>query len=243
MESHQELKKLFDRLPKERSLYLNNLFKNCPDTVIRRIVHTQVPAQHFLLRAGESCTRVVIVLTGRANGIDNLLPGNFYVFTDYSGVEILGDYELFGDISKYRISIQTQTPCDILIIPSQPYLDWVSRDVNALFLRIKAIMRATVREGPNERKYQFLECRDRMVLYLADLYEKYGGQGEFTLQKKQPELAEMLGFHVRTIQRNIQLLESEGMIASVAGRIRITQEQYLKIKERAGEISGLPEDG
>lgn len=240
MESRQELMDIIGQLSRERFLYLDSFFKNCPDSVIKSIIHTKVSRHHYLLRAGEACTRVIIVMNGKSEGIDTQLPGNFYVFTDYNGVEILGDYELFGDIPQYRISIQTQTPCDILTIPARLYMEWVSQDVNALFLRIKMIMRATVNEGPRERKYQFLECKDRMVLYLSDRYAKYGEHGKYVLQKKQPELAEQLGFHVRTVQRNIQALEQEGMITSAAGRIHITYEQYLKLKKRAEEISGLP---
>ena len=201
MESRQEFMDIIGQLSRERFLYLDNFFKNCPDKVIKSIIHARVPRHHYLLRAGEACTRVIIVMNGKLEGIDNQLPGNFYVFTDYTGVEILGDYELFGDLPQYQISIQTQTSCDILTIPAGIYMEWVSQDVNALFLRIKMIMRTTVNEGPRERKYQFLECKDRMVLYLTDRYTKYGEQNDYILQKKQPELAEQLGFNVRTVQR------------------------------------------
>ncbi|MDO4320967.1 MAG: cyclic nucleotide-binding domain-containing protein [Lachnospiraceae bacterium] len=241
MESRQELMKIISKLEQKRFVYLERFFQNCPEHVIRSIQRLHVPKQHHLLRAGEPCTQVVIVLNGTAIGIDYQSSGTDYVFTDYSGVEILGDYELFGDIPQYRISILAVTACDLLTIPSRAYMEWISKDVNALFMRTRSIMYATVREGPKERKYQFLECGERMVLYLAENYEKSGVRDEYVLLKKQSDLAAQLGFSVRTIQRNIQTLEKAGLITAVAGRIHITREQYERLRKRAEEISGVNE--
>lgn len=239
MESRQELTDLISRLERKRFRYLERFFKNCPEHVIRSIQYSHAPKQSHLLSAGEPCTRVIIILNGTAVGIDYQSSGTDYVFTDYSGVEILGDYELFGDIPQYRISIVAMTDCDLLTIPARLYMEWVSKDVDALFMRTCTIMHATVREGPNERKYQFLECRDRMALYLTERYEKSGARDEYVLQKKQPELAAQLGFSVRTIQRNIQALEKEGLLTAVAGRIHMSRAQYTRLKRRTEEISGV----
>lgn len=233
METKKELMEKLKKLEPEKLAYLEQMFRDCPQRVIRTIEYFKVPKEHNLLQGGEICNQVFVVLSGRASGIDYQLPGNAYVFMEFSGIDVLGDYEVFGDIPKYRISIRTSTVCEILTIPAGVYLEWMKNDANALFMRTRRLMRTLTNQTADERKYLFLSCKDRLILYLVAQYEKHGRNITYILPKKQPELAERIGFNVRTIQRTIQELEKAGLVLPTAGKISISYDHYLKLKEYA----------
>lgn len=233
MESRQELLEIISGLERKKSDYLNSFFKNCPEAIIRSIKYVKVPKDYHLIQADSECNNAYIILNGKARGIDLQSVGTPYIFMESTGIDVVGDFEIFGGISKYRMSIQTVTECEIMVVPAKKYLDWMTKDVNALFMRTRTFMYMLTNQTANERKNIFLGCKERMIIYLIEQYEKFGHKKEYIIQKNQTELAECVGFNVRTIQRNIRILEAEGLIKSIAGRISITYIQYLNLKNYA----------
>lgn len=231
MESkHQFTDKIRGLEPKQFE-YLNKLFKNCPEQVIHAMRYMKVPKGYVLIHAGYPCDSVYIILRGNTIGIDFQKPGNAYMFRDYSGTDVLGDFELFGDIAEYCISIRAVTECEVVVIPASLYLKWMQSDINALFMRTCKLMNDMTLDAAIERKYLFLNSKDRLVLYLVEEYEKKGKAETYRLKKTQPELAERIGFNTRTIQRSIQSLDEANLISIDKGKICISLDNYWKLKE------------
>lgn len=231
METVQRFAELIKRLGKEEYDYLNKLFQNCPIEVIREMRYKKVKKGEAILHAGDPCKYVYIIMQGKASGFDFQMVGSIYMFKEYFESEILGDFELFGGIPKYRISVNALTDCELIMIPSEHYLRWMKQDINALFLRTSKLMNTLTDENAKERKYSFLECKDRMVIYLVGAYERNVPKGVYVLNKTQTELAERIGFNVRTIQRNIIWLQEKGFILVQKGKITISKKQYEKLKQ------------
>ena len=98
-------------------------------------------------------------------------------------------------------------------------------------MRTQQVMSTFIIQTSEERKYFFLTCRERMILFLIERYESYGNHTNYKLNKTQAEVAERVGFNVRTIQRTILSLEKDGLITSEAGKICMTQMQYQALKK------------
>ena len=230
MGARQEFMDRLEHMPKESREYLKKMFLNCPDKVMEAMQFQEAPKGRHLVNAGDICESVYLLLRGRAKGSDLFMRGNTYSFREYTGLAFLGDYEVLGDLEEYRITIVTLTDCEIISIPSTVYLEWMKKDINALFMRTQMLMKTLTDQAVEERKHLFLTCRERLILYLTARYEKYGRNGNYKLKKTQSELAERIGFNVRTIQRNIYALEAEGVIGTEDGKVCITKEQYEMLK-------------
>lgn len=230
MESRQELKKIIQRFGKEQFHYLQRLFRNCPDYVIENMRYVIIPKDHTLIQAGTACDYVYVLLRGQLSGLDFQRLGNVYIFTGFSETEVVGDYEVFGDFKEYRVSVHSLTECELLVISSGVYLKWMRGDIDALFMRTQRLMHTLTEQTSEERKYHFLSCKERLILYLVEVYERTPERDFCKIKKTQAELAGRVGFTVRTVQRTIQSLEQEELVTTEAGKICLNRKQYERLK-------------
>ncbi len=83
---------------KEVKDYLNKLFQYVSEAVIRAAVHKNVKKDEFIIRAGEPCDTVYIILKGDVAGVDYQKLGKVYYFMDFAKMYIVGDFEIFPKI-------------------------------------------------------------------------------------------------------------------------------------------------
>ena len=153
---------------------------------------------------------------------------------------IVGDFEVFGDYSEYCVSICAATDCRLLKISSKKYIQWIRHDEDALFLRIKNIMTTLTFERKIDREYVFMNCKERLINFLVKSYEngRKDNVGKYRVSKTQAEIADRIGFNIRSVQRNIASLEKEAIISSENGKITISKEQFLQLKIYNDEEKG-----
>lgn len=233
MKSRQEFLELIQTLEKDKYLYLNQLFQHCPDSVISEMKYSKLPAETYMLFSETQCTNVYIILRGMATGIDNTVLGSQYIFVEFSDLDVLGDYEVFGEIPLYKISIKTLTECEVIEIPAEAYLKWMRGDADAMFMRLRKLMNSLSYQTSADRKKILLGSKDRLILYLIDQYESHGNQDDFKLNITQNQLADRIGVNTKTISRSIHALEAKNIISVHAGKVCITKTQYQKMKAYA----------
>ncbi len=217
-------------LPKDEQEYMYRLFANCPEEIKNSLSIRNVERGRSFVLSGEPCNNIFIILKGKAVGIDMQLPEKIYKFKEFGPGRFLGEFECLSAISEYSITIRAITPCILYMIPSQLYLEWMKNDGNALFLRTQKLLYELTKQTRNDRKYLMLECRDRMVLYLLENYEKQNTNQEVCVKKTREELSSAIGFSEKTINRNIKKLEEQGFLSLRAGKIFISEEQYEAMK-------------
>ena len=88
-------------------------------------------------------------------------------------------------------------------------------------------------ESVNHRKYMFMSCKERLMKYLLESYacKKEINTCILRLNKTQMELSDRVGFNVRSVQRSIAALEKENLITLESGKITVSQEQFVKMRE------------
>ncbi|MDE5939033.1 MAG: Crp/Fnr family transcriptional regulator [Lachnospiraceae bacterium] len=233
MESKQELAQVIARLGGERRQYLNDFFEDCPEELVHAMQYERIPKGQAILQAGMSCGYVWGILNGEISVTDIQMLGDVYSFAESSGFNtvIIGDYEPFAGLAEFQNTIYAVTDCEAFKIPTAGYMRWMRRDSKALFMRAQIFAQTLAQEISNERKYLLLNGRDRLVLYLTQAYGKWGGEGEYILQKTQAQLAQRIGMNVRTVQRSIRKLEADGFVSCRGSKLCVSQKQYEKLKE------------
>ncbi len=233
MESKQQLLETIEKAEPQRREYLKSMFQYVPDAIVKAMSCKTFQKEEYLIRAGYDCTTVYIILSGNVAGLDYQKQGKAYYFMDFAKMYVVGDFEVFGDIPQYGVSICATQHCSVLTLSGACYLAWVRHDENALFLRIKNIMSMLIFETKNERELIFMNCKERLAKYLAEAYEHKHGQSceRYKVDKTQPELSDRIGYNVRSVQRSIAALEKERLVSVENGKIVLTQEQYLKLKQ------------
>lgn len=230
MESKKQLLEIIRKTGHERYGYLNDLFKYMPEAIAKEMIYTQVKKNEFLVSAGDCCETIFIILDGHVIGLDYQKMGQVYSFMDFTQMYIVGDFEVFSGNPEYCVSIRAAEACKVLKISANSYLHWIRHDEHALFLRLHNILTTLTVERKMDREYMLMGCKERLLNYLVRLYEKNGKKEKLKVTKTQMELADKVGFNIRSVQRNIAVFEKEKMISLENGKMVINQEQYERMK-------------
>lgn len=232
MESKEQLLDLISKVAKDRALYLTCLFQYIPEVIVRDMTYVEIKKNENLVVSGDPCDKVFILLKGSVTGFAYQKTGRMYSFMDFSRMHIVGDFELFSDSSEYRVTVCAVQDCKLLRISAENYLRWIRHDENALALRLDDILKTLTLERKIDREYLTMGCRERLVHFLIMLYEKNSRNlpDKYRVEMTQSELANKIGFNIRSVQRNVAALEGEKLISNENGKIVISREQYLKLK-------------
>lgn len=233
MESKQQLMEMIADTEQDRGNYLKALFEYVPDAIVEGLIYEEIPKGQYILRAGAPSDMIYIILSGQITGVDHQKMGRVYYFMDFTKMYLIGDFEIFADLPEYCISVCAAKACRLLKIPSRRYMSWIQHDENALFLRMKNIMATLTSERIVDREYIFMSCTERLADYLIQSYRngKKDSLGLHRVSKTQSELADRVGYNVRSVQRSISSLEKDGLISNENGKIMLSQEQFLKLKQ------------
>lgn len=231
METREQFLEELNKVKDNKRGYLNKVFKYMPEAIIRATTHKYVKKDEFIIRAGEPCDTVYVILKGSIVGLDYQKLGKVYYFMDFAKMYIIGDFEIFAEDEEYHVSIRAASDCELLAIPSSLYWKWIKHDENALLLRMQNVMSILTSEKASDRKYMFMSCKERLMKYLITSYANKKGnmEGTIRINRTQTQLSERVGYNVRSVQRSIQALEKEELIGVENGKITITEEQYDKM--------------
>lgn len=181
---------IFQKLSMEKRSAMELLFQNCTEKVKNYMFTMDVAAGQTFIQAGEPCINIVIILSGRASGVEWPMHGHSYPFKDFGPGDFLGEIESLAGMRQYRVSVVALTDCRVLAIPVFCYMEWMHLDVEALYLRTQ-----------------------KNVTRLLS------------------QMAEEIGFSIKTMDRSIKKLEEEGMLRLEKGKIQVDQSGYLEMKE------------
>ena len=92
METKQQFLEEINKVKGSKRDYLNKLFQYVSEAVIRAAVRKNVKKDEFIIRAGEPCDTVYIILKGDVAGVDYQKLGKVYYFMDFAKMYIVGDF-------------------------------------------------------------------------------------------------------------------------------------------------------
>lgn len=222
---------IFNVLPPKKREYMNVLFRNCTEEVKYYMSLVEVDADQTFIKAGEECTYIYIILSGKVTGVEWPMNEKSYFFKDFGPGDFFGEIECFAGMTNYRISILSSTRCRLLAIPSVYYMEWMHIDVDALYMRTQENMKRLVSQTAEARKYLFMDGKDRLMVHLIRKYEqKQPLPDTLELNQTRARISEEVGISMKTLNRNIKKLEEMQLLQLNKGKIVISKEQYLQMK-------------
>ncbi|WP_297720905.1 Crp/Fnr family transcriptional regulator [Intestinimonas sp.] len=222
---------VFNILPPQKRDRMERLFQNCTEDVKYYMTLTEIEADQTFIKAGTDCTHIFIVLSGKVTGVEWPVDARAYPFKDFGPGDFFGEIECFAGLEHYRISIVSSTRCQVLSIPVSCYMDWMRMDVEALFLRTQENISSLIAQTAEARKYLFLEGKDRLMTHLIRKFEQRQPlPAALELKKTRSQLADEIGFSIKTLNRSVGKLAELGLIQLRRGKIVISREGYQQMK-------------
>lgn len=179
-------------------------------------------AGEALIREGDSCEQVYLLLRGHVSVIISQPRLSRYIVKEFKPLEFFGEYELLAGKNSYLGEVRANTHCRLLAFPAEFYLQWVRNDSEFLLSRVQSIIGSLLDQTTNERTRHFLDAPGRVIQVLLRAYDvRAETQETIRLNMTRAEIAERTGCSVRTVNRVIRELAQKKLLTLLHGKIQM----------------------
>lgn len=193
-------------------------------------VLTLAPDQRFIL-VDEEIEFVWILLSGHVKGLEELYTGDIFAFNKFYAPEIFGEMEILSGIDCFKATLTTETACVFLLLPTGDYKEFLENNSKFLYKRTRIIMKRYFEDQKRLRTFLMIKAIDRIKIYLCSQYKYNCKGGRCTLRIPRQQIAEEIGYAVKTVNRTMKELENQDFLCIEGQKIMIDQEQYEKMRK------------
>ncbi len=180
----------------------------------------------ILVRQGEPCNRLTVLLTGAAKGEMSDEEGKVVKVDDIVAPNPLAILFLFGPENRFPVTATATEDGTAIVIPKQVVLRMLSRSERLLenYLNISAAFAARL-----SRKLHFMSfrtIRQKLAMYLLDLAKKISSD-TVRLDRTHASLAEYFGVSRQALEREMKAMAAAGLISVDKKQITIAGKEKL----------------
>lgn len=189
----------------------------------------------LLVLKGNNIEYIYIHCQGKMQVKNEFENGFVYSFANIKPIAYIGAMEIMANKQIYSSTLQTTTECIILEMPKVDFKNWINTD-HKLTLKVLNFVSSRMYEQ-SLKTGEVLAYPAICILtnYLINVFESQDKDVVF-LEKTREEIGSILGFSVRTINRNLKELKDENLITVNRKGISITKEQFDKLLNKLESI-------
>ena len=189
----------------------------------------------LLVLKGNNIEYIYIHCQGKMQVKNEFENGFVYSFANIKPIAYIGAMEIMANKQTYSSTLQTTTECIILEMPKVDFKNWINTD-HKLTLKVLNFVSSRMYEQ-SLKTGEVLAYPAICILtnYLINVFESQDKDVVF-LEKTREEIGSILGFSVRTINRNLEELKDENLITVNRKGISITKEQFDKLLNKLESI-------
>lgn len=189
----------------------------------------------LLVLKGNNIEYIYIHCQGKMQVKNEFENGFVYSFANIKPIAYIGAMEIMANKQTYSSTLQTTTECIILEMQKIDFKNWINTD-HKLTLKVLNFVSSRMYEQ-SLKTGEVLAYPAICILtnYLINVFESQDKDIVF-LEKTREEIGSILGFSVRTINRNLKELKDENLITVNRKGISITKEQFDKLLNKLESI-------
>ena len=193
------------------------LFRGLTDSEIDRLiasVNFRVRFYHagaVAALAGEEISSLMIVISGSVRGEMSDLSGRTMKIEDINPPQALAAAVLFGEGSRYPVTVTANIDSEFLIINKEDYLGMMSSDGRILSNYLSFICGKAQFLSGRLRFHSFHTIKGKFAHYLSSL--PGASAGRVVIDRSQQELSEYFGVTRPSLARAIGEMEKDGLIS------------------------------
>ena len=193
------------------------LFRGLTDSEIDRLiasVNFRVRFYHagaVAALAGEEISSLMIVISGSVRGEMSDLSGRTMKIEDINPPQALAAAVLFGEGSRYPVTVTANIDSEFLIINKEDYLGMMASDGRILSNYLSFICGKAQFLSGRLRFLSFHTIKGKFAHYLSSL--PGASAGRVVIDRSQQELSEYFGVTRPSLARAIGEMEKDGLIS------------------------------
>lgn len=195
-----------------------------------------VKAGDTVLNQGDHRSDIVMLLSGRVSIVSQHAGYTTYAFDEFTPVCMFGEQEALSGKVHIEADVRAKTNCRFLVLHEADYLRWIQSDTTIMQRRVRSIITTLMSQVTRQRGALFLSSHQRMQQFLAAYWERHAkaaAGGVLAVRQTRQAIAEETGFSLRTVNRIIHQMQTEGEISLNKGKITMTENQYEALKAKS----------
>ena len=215
--------------------YAKDFIEKIPINIKNKCKLRKIEKGKLLVLKGNNIEYIYIHCQGKMQVKNEFENGFVYSFANIKPIAYIGAMEIMANKQTYSSTLQTTTECIILEMAKVDFKNWINTD-HKLTLKVLNFVSSRMYEQ-SLKTGEVLAYPAICILtnYLINVFESQDKDVVF-LEKTREEIGSILGFSVRTINRNLKELKDENLITVNRKGISITKEQFDKLLNKLESI-------
>ena len=206
-----------------------------PENIKDRCKLKKIEKGKLLVLKGNNIENIYIHFQGKMQVKNEFENGFVYSFANIKPIAYIGAMEIMANKKTYSSTLQTTTECIILKMPKSDFKNWINIDQKFTLEVLHFVSKSMYEQSLKTGEVLAYPAICILTNYLINVFENEDKDVVF-LEKTREEIASILGFSVRTINRNLKELKDEKLITVNRKGISITKEQFDKLINKLESI-------
>lgn len=206
-----------------------------PENIKDRCKLKKIEKGKLLVLKGNNIENIYIHFQGKMQVKNEFENGFVYSFANIKPIAYIGAMEIMANKKTYSSTLQTTTECIILKMPKSDFKNWINIDQKFTLEVLHFVSKSMYEQSLKTGEVLAYPAICILTNYLINVFENEDKDVVF-LEKTREEIASILGFSVRTINRNLKELKDENLITVNRKGISITKEQFDKLTNKLESI-------
>lgn len=212
-----------------------NFFEKIPSDIRDKSVIIEIPSKKQTARKGEPLYSVDLLIDGKMRVLNEFENGDLYSFADLSPLAYIGSYEVVAGRGIYSATTEAQEECRMIRLPRDAFYNWFMNDAD--LARDIAFRLASSNCDQSYKHGELLYYPSSYLIaeYLLRMADNLEGERRRIPYGRQ-EMAENLGFSIRTINRCIRDFREKGLIDMERGKVTLSLKQHEQLNKYMNNI-------
>ena len=217
---NKDAKKFIEKIP-------SNIKLKCKIRIIEK--------GKIVVLKGNDIENVYVSCQGKMQVRNEFENGFVYSFASINPIAYIGVMEIMANKQNYSSTLQTSTECIILEIPKWDFIEWITSDQELTLEVLHFVSKSMYEQSLKTGEGLAYPAICILITYLMNVFENED-KDIAILEKTREEIGSILGFSIRTINRNLKILKEENLISVNRKSISITREQFNRLSHKLESI-------
>ncbi len=206
-----------------------------PSNIKSKTKIRKVEKEKLVVLKGNPIKNIYISCQGQMQVRNEFENGFIYSFASIKPISYIGVIEMMANKDTYSSTLQTTSECVIIEIPIEDFRYWINIDHQLTLDILQFISKSMYEQSLKTGESLAYPAIFILINYLLNVFESEDLDTVF-LEKSREEIGAILGFSVRTINRNLKILKEENLITVNRKGIIITKDQFYKLSSKLDKI-------
>lgn len=217
---NKDAKKFIEKIP-------SNIKLKCKIRIIEK--------GKIVVLKGNDIENVYVSCQGKMQVRNEFENGFVYSFASINPIAYIGVMEIMANKQNYSSTLQASTECIILEIPKSDFIEWITSDQELTLEVLHFVSKSMYEQSLKTGEVLAYPAICILITYLMNVFESED-KDIAILEKTREEIGSILGFSIRTINRNLKILKEENLISVNRKSISITKEQFNRLSYKLESI-------